>query len=282
MELNLTWPQYGLIEFNGVCNRLESSAAAGNFGKINQVLQTAYYLIQTLTGETLVLKRGSEGGQAGRWEFPGGKADATSDSPLTTADRELLEEASVALTIGPDMVARLHNSSLWELPEPPTLLDDDTGWADYFDDLHAATAGPSLHDKLRIVNNVNAAEACDSNATLVETLSVNDLVGFRLAVEQKGDKGNLLFICRIYRALISQLIPTELLQLSSEHTQAKWLQPRALHSLDWSREIFRLTALASLSLFPNAGSLIHSPESELPALHADHINSNCLLPLQSA
>lgn len=55
-------------------------------------------------GRVLVSQRGPDGGQAGRWEFPGGKREPGEDD-RTALRRELAEELGVDLPVG-DMVWR--------------------------------------------------------------------------------------------------------------------------------------------------------------------------------
>lgn len=51
-------------------------------------------------GRILVSQRGPDAGQAGRWEFPGGKREA-GESDASALARELKEELGVELGIGP-------------------------------------------------------------------------------------------------------------------------------------------------------------------------------------
>jgi len=55
-------------------------------------------------GRYLVAKRLPGGSMGGRWEFPGGKAEA-GESPEAALEREFLEEFSVPITVGEHLVS---------------------------------------------------------------------------------------------------------------------------------------------------------------------------------
>jgi len=55
-------------------------------------------------GRYLVAKRLPGGSMGGRWEFPGGKAEA-GESPEQALEREFLEEFAVPITVGEHLVS---------------------------------------------------------------------------------------------------------------------------------------------------------------------------------